>query len=92
MPCAQASGVYCATSRCAPAAEPGAQRRVVAQAQERGGKRVTVARGDDESGALMLHEPARGGSDGVCGDHGNSLVEGFVYDEAPRLQEVTRGD
>ena len=38
------------------------------------------------------HESAGGGSDGVCGDHGNSLVEGFVDDEPPRLEKVARGN
>ena len=49
-------------------------------------------RGHDEPGALVLDEPTRGGSDGIGGDHGDSLVEGFVDDEPPRLEEVARGD
>ena len=41
---------------------------------------------------LVADEPAGGGADGIGGDHGDSLVEGFVDDEPPRLAEVARGD
>ena len=40
----------------------------------------------------MADEPAGDGADGIGGDHGDSLVEGFVDDQAPRLAEVARGD
>src|SRR5829696_6286109 len=73
-------------------AEPGAQPGVVVEAPDGGGEGVLVARGHDQARALVLHEPAGGGSHGVGCDDGNSLVEGFVDDEAPRLAEVARGD
>src|SRR4051794_13777677 len=41
-------------------AEAPAQRRVVMQAAQRGGERAGVAGGDDESGALVLDQAARG--------------------------------
>ena len=91
-PSAQASCVYAATASRAfapsRARSAGSScRRWIAAPQ-----RVRVARRDDEPGALVLHEPAGGGSDGIGGDHGDSLVEGFVDDEPPRLEEVARGD
>src|SRR5262245_24585037 len=62
-------------------AEALAQRFVVVQAAERGSERLGVPGRDDQAGSLVLDESARGGSYGVCRDHGNSLVEGFVDDE-----------
>src|SRR5689334_16445136 len=62
------------------------------KALQRGLQRAGVTRRNDEPGLLVLYQAARGGSYGIGGDHGNSLVEGFVDDEAPRLQEVPGGD
>jgi hypothetical protein len=56
------------------------------------GERVDVPGGDDEAGALVADEPAGDGADGISGDHGNSLVEGFVDHQAPGLAEVAGGD
>ena len=85
MPCAQASKVYSATSW--RAFSPSRRRSVgvVVQAVDRGAQRARVARRDDQPGVLVAHEAAGGGPYGVGRDHGDSLVEGFVDDESPRL-------
>src|SRR3954468_20575985 len=70
--------------------QPGAQCGVVAQPHERGGQRGRVLGVDDEAVALVAHEPAGGGADLCGGDDGESLVHGFVGDEAPRLAEGRR--
>ena len=62
------------------------------QAPQRGGQRGRVAGRDDEPGLLVADEPAGGGPDRGGGDHGYSLVEGFVDHQPPRLEEVARGD
>ena len=92
MPSAQASGVYAATASRAGGAQTARAARDRRAGGERRAQRGGVARGDDEPGALVPHEAARGGSYCVCGDHGNSLVEGFVDDEPPRLEKVARGN
>ena len=61
-------------------------------AAQRGRQGARVAGRDDEPRALVLHEPSGGGAHGVCGDHWHSLVERFVDDEPPRLEEVARGN
>ena len=73
-------------------AEPRPQLRLVVHPPQRRAERVRVARGDDEPGALVADEPAGDGADGIGGDHGNSLVEGFVDHQPPRLEEVAGGD
>ena len=92
MPSAQAACEYAADGLARVRSEPRPQRRVVVQAPQRARQRPLVARRHDEAGALVLHEAACGGADGVGGDDGDSLVEGFVDDEPPRLEEVARGD
>ena len=92
MPSAQAAWECARTASRALAPSRSRSCRVVVQAPQRGRERPLVARRHDEAGALVLHEAAGGGPDGVGGDHGDSLVEGFVDDEPPRLQEVARGD
>src|SRR3954452_11538063 len=72
--------------------EAAAEGFVAAQAQQGRAQGGDIARGDDQARALVLHEAACGGSYGIGGDHGNSLVEGFVDDEAPRLEKVARGE
>ena len=57
------------------------------QAPERARQRLGVARGHDQSVALVAHEVAGGGADGIGGDDRQSLVHGFVDDEPPRLAE-----
>src|SRR5215207_9611248 len=73
-------------------AQPRAQLRVAAQPRQRGGERVVVAGGDDESRLLVADEPARGGSHGCACDHRHPLVERLVHHQPPRLEEVARGD
>ncbi len=83
--CARTASRALAPSRARRAGSSCRRRRAAASAR-------CVAGRHDEAGALVLDEAACGGADGVGGDHGDSLVEGFVDDEAPRLQEVARGD
>src|SRR5262249_10133810 len=73
-------------------AEPGAERWVGVQPAPRGAEPVRVARFDDQSCLLVADKRTCRRPDGVTGDHGYSLVERFVDDEAPRLKEVARGD
>src|SRR3954453_19852527 len=68
-----------------------AQRDVVVQAAHGGGERARVARRHDQAGSLLLDDAARGGSYRVRREHGKSLVEGFVDDKPPRLEEVACG-
>ncbi len=92
MPSAHASCVYVATS-CAACAPRRARRSVSpVQAPERGRERGGVARRDDEAVALVADQAAGDRAHGGGGDHGSVLVEGFVHDKAPRLQEVAGGD
>ena len=58
---------------------------VVVQTVDGGAQRECVARRDDQPGVFMAHETAGGGPHCVGRDHGDSLVEGFVDDESPRL-------
>src|SRR4051794_5794607 len=64
-----------------------AQSGVVAEPDERLGHRGRVLGGDDQPVALVAHEPAGGRADLGGGDDGESLMHGFVGDEAPRLTE-----
>src|SRR5205807_5433972 len=77
-------GAYVLACLCSQA---GAQAAVVVQAAERARQRLGVARWHDQSVALMAHEVAGGGADGIGGDDRQSLVHGFVDDEPPRLAE-----
>jgi hypothetical protein len=68
-------------------AETVAQRGILTQAPKRPAERVRVARRDDQTGAFMLSEAACRGSNCVWGDHGYSLVEGFVGHQPPTARE-----
>jgi hypothetical protein len=57
-----------------------------------GAQGAHVARRDDQPGVFMADETAGGGSYSVGGNHGESLMEGFVDHEPPRLEEVACGE
>ena len=74
-------------------AEPRAQRRVVrAGGAARPASAAASPAGTTRPVSLVADEPAGGGADRGGGDHGHSLVEGFVDHQPPRLEEVARGD
>ena len=91
-PSAQASKVYAATAWRAFAPSRVRSSGSSCRRWKRGAQRARVARRDDQPGVFVAHETAGGGAHCVGGDHGDSLVEGFVDDEPPRLEEVTRGE
>src|SRR5438046_6057364 len=68
------------------------ERWVVVEPADRRREYAGIARGHYEAVALVAHEPARGGADGVSGDDCDVLVHGFVCDQAPRLAEPAGRD